>query len=231
MHFTDYIKPDELGRFARMCAKNYDTITTFPNGEVLFDQRTNFQQLRESLGYRLASEDQTDLVIAKDNSFGVCRLAPYDSWESFVGRVERDWAVWRKQSGHRPLNRIGVRYINRIDVPVNDGADEFFPDRYVNLFVRLPAVEGYRIDTYSQSGLQVVGSLGQDECQYVVNSNVGPSPLINHKAILLDLDLSRSSNVPQRSDAVFSLLDRIRVHKNALFEAFITDLARELFDQ
>jgi uncharacterized protein (TIGR04255 family) len=62
-----------------------------------------------------------------------------------------------------------------------------------------------------------------------VNSGVVPSPLERHLSIMLDIDLGREHNVPQNDADLFALLHAFRAEKNRVFEACITDRARELF--
>jgi uncharacterized protein (TIGR04255 family) len=46
----------------------------------------------------------------------------------------------------------------------------------------------------------------------------------------LDIDVSRAGDPPQKDDEIWALIDRIRVHKNHIFEESVTDKARELFN-
>lgn len=48
-------------------------------------------------------------------------------------------------------------------------------------------------------------------------------------AIILDLDLFRAVEVPQDEDSIWTYFERLHVRKNDIFEACITDKARELF--
>jgi uncharacterized protein (TIGR04255 family) len=57
-----------------------------------------------------------------------------------------------------------------------------------------------------------------------------PAPLLGHSSFVLDQDLHTEINLPQSDDALYILLNQIHVKKNAVFEACITDRARELFN-
>jgi uncharacterized protein (TIGR04255 family) len=48
-------------------------------------------------------------------------------------------------------------------------------------------------------------------------------------AILMDIDVSQSTSVPQNDEDIFALLNEMRVKKNNVFEACVTDQSRELF--
>lgn len=51
------------------------------------------------------------------NGLTFSRLAPYDSWEPFRNEARRRWEVHRKKSNPQSVDRIAVRYINRIGIP------------------------------------------------------------------------------------------------------------------
>jgi uncharacterized protein (TIGR04255 family) len=46
---------------------------------------------------------------------------------------------------------------------------------------------------------------------------------------LLDIDISQDGNLPHNDDGLWALIDEVRLLKNRIFEACITDLSRELF--
>src|SRR6202007_3259742 len=71
----------------------------------------------ETLGNRLSTEDQTQIVLAWPAQFVFSQLAPYPGWDVFFERFRRDWGLWKRTLGYRKITRIGVRYINRIDIP------------------------------------------------------------------------------------------------------------------
>jgi uncharacterized protein (TIGR04255 family) len=57
-----------------------------------------------------------------------------------------------------------------------------------------------------------------------------PPPLVDHASVILDIDVSRAGDPPQKDDEIWALIDRIRVHNNQVFEESVTDKARELFN-
>jgi uncharacterized protein (TIGR04255 family) len=55
------------------------------------------------------------------------------------------------------------------------------------------------------------------------------SPVPHREGLLLDIDIGRTTHVPQLEREIQQLLDQIRHEKNRIFESSITDRARELF--
>jgi uncharacterized protein (TIGR04255 family) len=180
---------------------------------------------QETTGHRRASDDATEILLFLPDQLIVSQLAPYPGWETFFPRFMRDWTLWKREVGYLKLNRLGVRYINRIDLPVTQ--DYIEQEEYVNIYVQLPQILG---PTASYSA-QAVLPLKDTNSQLVINTGVVPSPLLNHVSILVDIDIGRIQDVPQRDEELFELLPRLRDAKNMVFETCITDRARELFSQ
>jgi uncharacterized protein (TIGR04255 family) len=185
-------------------------------------RRAEFEE--QSSGYKLSSADRADVLLVTSAHMSCSRLAPYVGWDTFRARAEDHWRTWKRVTGYRKINRIGVRFINRIDIPATAGEELKIAD-YLRVRPEAPAVK--RIVSYA---LQMSGPLEEDNCRWMINSSVVPPPLVDHVSVILDIDVSRAGDLPQRDDEIWALIDRIRVHKNHIFEASVTDKARELFD-
>lgn len=175
-------------------------------------------------GYKLTSEDGADLVLVRPGSLSTSRLAPYMGWERFLSRAKDNWGVWKGVVDWREVSRVGVRFINRVDIPMALSSERPKVDDYFSISVRLPDKD-MLFDHY---GLQI--SLPQqDGIRVVVNAATVPPPLVDHHSILLDLDISKESDLPKREDALWDFIDKLRNLKNDMFERFITDKTRALF--
>lgn len=177
-------------------------------------------------GYKLTSKDQADVVQIKPNTMACSRLAPYHGWENFEPRARENWEIWRKTTKHTKIARIGVRYLNRIDIPLKRGHKIDIED-YLTIFPKYP--EPYLLTSFTQYTMQVMGPFSIEGFYLIINTNVVKSPLIDHFSIVLDLDLSPQGDMPQRNDKVWEMINQMREYKNNAFEMCITDKARELF--
>jgi len=187
---------------------------------------TNEQPRVEFDGYRLSTTDATSVVIIGKQVLTTSRLAPYEGWEDFIGRAKRNWEVCRKIAGWREVARIGIRYINRIDVP-NPKEEPIQIDEYLQFRPVFPDFDGAQaVDSFAINGLlKVAGS----DFRLILNAGTAPSPLVRTSSFLLDLDISQDHTLPKKDDVVWALVDRVRPLKNQIFEACITDTARKLF--
>ncbi len=180
----------------------------------------------EENGHRRTSVDLTEIVVLWPTKLSVSQLAPYPGWDTFFGRFMRDWAIWKKRIGYRKITRIGVRYINRLDIPMS-GSTVIEESEYLNVYPHLPKDLG----TMMAYGVQAVLPLADIRSKLTLNSSAVPSPLLDHAAFIFDQDVAREVELPQRDEDMFRLLHEIRDEKNRVFEACVTDRARELFQK
>lgn len=180
-------------------------------------------QVDRNLGHRRSSSDLTQLLVLFPSSLMVSQLAPYPGWDQFYRRFCRDWRIWKKAVGFKTISRIGVRYINRIDIPVLGNNVEH--ETYLNVYPKLPDIIGH-VGGYA---VQAVSSFEDVGCKLTLNSAVVPAPILDHVSFIVDQDIVREIDPPQSDRAIFQLLNEIRTKKNAVFEACITDRAREIF--
>jgi uncharacterized protein (TIGR04255 family) len=180
--------------------------------------------LQQAQGYRLTALDGASLVTIAPNSLATSRLAPYEGWEPFNASARRNWAIWRKVAGWRKVARLGVRYVNRIDVP----GDNVQISDYSCFSLTVPSLG---LPAMASFAINASMPLGKDDCGLILNSGSTASPLVKTTSFILDIDISRETGLPQNEDDLWQLADRIRVHKNAVFEACVTDRARELFNK
>jgi uncharacterized protein (TIGR04255 family) len=176
--------------------------------------------------FRLTSPNGTDLIMVNQTLFACVNLAPYSGWDVFLAKFQNNYERFRKLAGHLNLTRAATRYINRIDVPRQEN-QEIRTEDYV--LIEPCRVEG--ISQVTDFRTQFIGNVPEIDGQVIVNAGTMPSPLIDHVSFLVDIDLFRVKNLPRRDADVWELLAGLRVKKNELFEAFITERARELFDR
>jgi uncharacterized protein (TIGR04255 family) len=197
------------------------------NLELVMPPRPDFApgtNIRDEIGHRRSSDDQTEIVIVWPSTFVFSQLAPYPGWDQFFARFARDWLLFKTVVGYRRISRVGVRYINRIDIPITGNLTLY--EEFLNIYPRLPEELG-PVFAY---GIQSQLPFPEIDGRITINSASIPSPLLDHASFLFDQDIYKDTNVPQNDDEIYDLLNQIHVKKNAVFEACITDRARELFN-
>jgi uncharacterized protein (TIGR04255 family) len=216
------LQGSEFDRLVARFAKKYPT-----TAEKLFDISVEVGETASKVnqklnGYRLSSSDGTLVLNLGLQSIGTARIAPYECWERFVEEARQNWDIWLKVVDWQPISRIGVRYINRIDIPTMAKIEL---DDYFTFLPQMPKSLDNGIEHFA---MNVLVPLGKDDLKLVLNAGSIQSPLIGHQALILDLDVSLDSNLPKDDDGLWAFIDRIRDRKNEVFETCITDKTRAL---
>lgn len=170
----------------------------------------------------LRADEKAFLQIGR-HLLSVNHLNPYPGWEGFLPLIDKGFRAYRDSAEPRGLQRIGLRYINRIEIdrsPVE--LAEFFNFRpYVGS--DLPQDHGPFL-----TGVQFPFENSRDTLRLQLTS--AEVETADHSAFILDLDYFTSQveavpldNVPEWVDNAHSQIERI-------FEASITDDTRRLFD-
>jgi uncharacterized protein (TIGR04255 family) len=228
--FASAVSQATLARFVRNIAREYPaTEQTYEISAQLRvvapDQEPEVRPEQKFSGFKLTGRDQADVVILGLDRIATIRLAPYCGWENFITIAKRNYEILRKVSGHRNLVRVATRYVNRLDIPIED-TSVLQTEDYLLVEPRIPPI----IPSINSFSTRFVGTVPEIEGLVTVNAGTRPSPLIDHASLLLDIDLFKEQNLPRKEQEIWELLNTLRRHKNVIFEAFITDRARELFD-
>jgi uncharacterized protein (TIGR04255 family) len=218
-----------LEKMTRRFADNYpppvQRVHLATNVEIQITDR-GIQVRQPPPGYKLVSADGTDVILLVPNQIITSRMAPYPGWEALVSRARENWDIWKRAAGWHEVARIGVRFTNRLDIPMRS-QEPIDLDEYLTVSPRLAPIEGLS-QPMDQFAVNARAPLGKDNCQLILNVGSIPSPLVATGSFLLDIDVS-TETAPQNDDAIWSLISRIRDYKNEIFEMAITDKARELF--
>ena len=229
IRLEDSLSKTVIEKIQNRLKKNYESSERLSSLAISFDHKTKEVAKRpeEFAGYKLTSKDQTDVVQLKLNAMACSRLAPYNGWENFESRARENWRIWSSVVKHKKIKRIGVRYLNRIDIPFRKDHKLDVED-YLTIFPKYP--EPHLLKSFDKYTMQVTGPFSIEGFHLIINTNVVKSPLIDHCSIVLDLDLSPQGDMPQRNDKVWETINQMRKYKNRAFEMCITDNARELFE-
>ncbi len=229
--FADTIDNKTLETVSKQFAGHYPAHQAVKNVEFHFDLTEGAGKKHEAVatqsevhGHKRSTPDMSEIVLVLPTSLVVSQLAPYPSWDVFFKRFLRDWRIWKRSVKHRVIKRIGVRYINRIDIPV-DGLIVNH-ELYLSVYPKVPEL----LSPLNAFVVQTISGFDDIKCRLTLNSAVVESPVLNRQSFSLDLDIAREVEVPQKDKDIFALLESMRVKKNLVFESCITERARtELF--
>jgi uncharacterized protein (TIGR04255 family) len=175
-----------------------------------------------SVGNKLItrSSDGKNLAQLGSNFLAVNRLNPYVGWEesfrdTILARINEVQRVYTLKE----MERVGLRYINKIDFPESNLC-------WTDWFVMALPVPG---------GLGERGGSFQFHFERQLDSNVRavinflslPSPPDSGTSVILDIDVFCYAK--QNISAIRAVLEEIHEPHHMLFEGYLLDKTRELF--
>lgn len=222
LRLQDRLEYDRIVKSKRKFLRNYpqeeelQEITTEigPAGATLNSRKT---------GLRFRTEDQLEILLVTDQNFTVSQLAPYRGWDLFMARMQRDWGIYKDTFGPKRLSRLGIRTINRIDTKSTPAIES----DYLTVHTSPPKIDGLAGETFTS---QMTVKLPDNNHQATIITSLVNSPIPDNVSFLLDIDVFSTVDIPMRDDNLWARLSEMHQLKNLVFEASITDKARERFN-
>lgn len=174
--------------------------------------------------HMFSNTDQNEFCRLERGKLHWSRLPPYDCWEALQERLLRDLHKIPKKFGFKPLERIGVRFQNRIDVPLNPRGVTYY-EKYLSVHIKLPSL----LDPHNSYMWAVVRDFDEKKLGARVSSGIVQAVLPQTMAVTLDIDVFAIDKLPLTVEDLVSRLAEMRSLKNEIFEACITDEARHSF--
>lgn len=205
----------------------------YPNQKPISKNDINFVQnasdldvtVRHSPGYHMSSDDEADIVILEPDSLLISRLAPYPGWDSFYERVKSVWKLWKSADKTQNISRVGIRYINRIDIPINESEVINIED-YLNFYPKDCTFIDVPMSNYL---IQITKKTSNPLWSTIITSTQHQPVLTATLSLLLDIDVSRTEEIPLNDAGLLSMLAEARDIKNEIFSQCITQKTEELF--
>ncbi|RMG63550.1 MAG: TIGR04255 family protein [Calditrichaeota bacterium] len=191
---------------------------------VQVEQKGVLFQPQMEEGTQFLREDEWAFVQLQPRRISVHHLAPYPHWEGFKPLIEKAYKAYLEVVPDPAIQRIGLRYINKIDFNTTEVDLPTFFNFYPYVGRELP-------QQYTAFNLQLLfpHAKGRDGLQMRLSN--APPERENAVSILLDLDYflvqSENINFEQGLEWVEN------AHKNILaaFEGAITEQLRQQFEE
>ena len=172
-------------------------------------------------GARLQSESKTQIAQFNRDSFVFSRLHPYETWENLQKEACRLWALYKELASPLMVNRVGVRFINKISLPY----EELDLEDYLEGFPKSPG----------NLNLPFAGFFHQDtlvvpDYPYKINftRTIQKPPEPKGIQLLLDIDVFNDNSFEINDDTLLRNFSEMRWLKNAMFFNCITDKTLEM---
>jgi len=227
--FANPIDFEVVNELRRRFESDYPAVDQTAEFALAINAAGAVPELRHSpLGYRMVSREGTAIIVVSTQGVAFSRLAPYPGWSEFSAGAAEIFKVSREVTGYVPIARLGVRYINRLDIPMLSGPTPSAVRMEDYVLVR-PEFPDSLTPYTSGFTLQCVFEVQVPDCLCTMTVATVQSPVPGHNSVVFDIDIGRNINVPQNETGIQELLDLIRIEKNRIFETSLTARMKELF--
>jgi uncharacterized protein (TIGR04255 family) len=188
-------------------------------------QGGQISQESKEVGFELTLKDGSQIVIIESDKFVFVQRAPYDQWQNFSQRALSFLEPVALGLGVSEFNRIGVRFVNRIDIPQVSGAN-VNTDDYITV-----KFDGPRQDrgVVREFQMRVVKPTLKDGISYALGVATSASLLPDHTSIILDIDVFTEGPTPASGEVFAKVLSEMRDEKNEIFHSCLKKPAVDLF--
>ncbi len=177
----------------------------------------------KQVGFTFVSPDGKQILHARLNAFGYSRLKPYASWKEFRREALDLWGHFKSVAQPERVTRVGLRYINRVELPlpINDFAD------YV--LTKLDIAPGLP-DAISAMALTAVLNDTNTGSGIILNQSVDPrGPESGKLPLIFDIDAFKETDLDPDGPDLWTLVSELRKLKDDFFFKSFTEKAKELF--
>lgn len=182
------------------------------------------QQVRTTDRMQFLREDERVLIQVGPDLLAINHLKPYPTWQEFLPLVQRGFDAYCESANPKGIRRIGLRYINRIEIPGLGIEMEDYFLFYPFVGPNLPQEHGPFI-----VGIQIPHESSRDVLRLqLANASTEMPDVI---PVMLDLDYFLAKPGEVALAAVSEWLEIAHNHVEEAFEACITDLLRQMFEE
>ena len=186
------------------------------------------QEIRVSERVRLLTKDKKSFIQIGNNILSVHCIEPYPLWESFNAMIEKAYNGFLDVAKFAKLERVGIRYINRIEILYKENVDSISLNDYFEFRPELGKGLPQTMDTFIL-GCMLPFKSNRDSCRVKLTDAVKENP--NSLAFILDIDyfLKEPEKVPP--DAVLEWIRNAHEKVEGVFEGCISDRLRKIFKE
>jgi uncharacterized protein (TIGR04255 family) len=175
-------------------------------------------------GYQFWQEDKRQLVQVRAQGFSFNRLAPYTSLDEYLPEIERTWRLFVGIASPVEVQRVRLRYINRIRLPTVDDRVEL--DDYLKAGPRLPDEQRLVLLDFVNQQVAVDRETGE-QVNIILASQPAEGDMF---PVILDIAAERTGmTVPTDWDALLVQVQSLRDLKNRVFRDSLTEHCMRLF--
>lgn len=183
------------------------------NNEITNNTKTQFR------GVIFSNEKNNRQVQFRVDGFTLNFLSPYSDWDKFYNEALLLWEIYFNGLRPKKINRIGLRYINKINIPLPLVS-------FQEYILNMPPIPKSLPQLYNSFFMQIQVPCDKKEYNVVITETI---ETLTKELVpfILDIDIFKEIN----NNLEFTDFNYMRSMKNLIFEDFITDKTRNLFNK
>lgn len=210
---------------------SHNALSEFPNtdkriqlsGRFKVDQEkqdvVNESKKKNILGVIYSNPNENIKVQFRKDGYTLNMLKPYSNWNEFSSIAFKYWQVYKREIKPTEINRIALRYINKIVLPLK-GLD------FNTYFRNMPEMPTVLKQAYSDFFLRIESQC-KDSNNNAIIIRTFNKPNNKELPFILDIDVYRREDISEGN--IKGHFELLRKNKNDIFESLITDKTRKLF--
>jgi uncharacterized protein (TIGR04255 family) len=181
------------------------------------------QQIRTSERIIFFTEDRRMLVQVGPRLLAINVLKSYPHWEGFKPRIRRAWESLRVAVEVQGLERIGLRYVNHVELPGQSVELAEYFEFYPFVGQRLPQ----QMVSFL-AGAEFSYADGRDRCRVQLAPIQGSG---GKSLFMLDIDYFLAQPRAVKPEEALAWVEEAHSRVEEVFEGSITDKLREMFEE
>ncbi|MCG2756881.1 MAG: TIGR04255 family protein [Desulfobacteraceae bacterium] len=173
-------------------------------------------------GYLFRSLKEKKVVQSKIDGFAFNKLKPYENWDLFRSEGRELWKLYSEIVNPIKVTRIGLRYINRIEVPLP------FKD-FSEYLLTNPQIAPQLPQAVSHFFMRLEVSNPDIEATAIITQAMDKPTKTKRLPLILDIDVFRITEYVEKTEEMWEDFEKLRDFKNDIFFNSVTEKAKELF--
>jgi len=220
---TIIINPSVFEQFAKTELKEFPIINKRQNVNLQIDDRLGKGQIGKTtnlLGYIFSNIQGNRKIQFRLDGFSFNMLRPYSNWEDFSTAAFNYLEKYIALAKPLLITRIGLRYINRVDLPSENAGFE----NYIKYLPPVPAGLPKKFEKYFFQ-MQIPS---EDGISKAVISQTFEQEKNGRIPFIIDIDVFQDERI-KANELLLDKFQNLRNLKNKIFEDLITEDCKQLF--
>jgi uncharacterized protein (TIGR04255 family) len=177
-------------------------------------------------GFMFRSKDGQRLVQVRQDGYTFNWLKPYSTWAEFRDQARMHWDRYKSTYHPKTINRLGLRYINRIEIPLPFSDFREFVKTAPEVASGLPqGLSAFFMRCEAPDNARRILAVITETMQAPIDDESG-----KRLPLIFDIDVVDPTVYDDPATSkVWQKLEEMREYKNEVFFQSITDRAKEMF--